>query len=64
MNLECMLKEILTSEKSRYFLEEPMSRHTTFRVGGPAQAQVSPGNEEELSRLNRCLKREKIDRKI
>lgn len=64
MKLECMLKEILTSEKSRYFLEEPMSRHTTFRVGGPAQALVSPGNEEELSRLIRCLNREKIDWKI
>ena len=30
----------------------------------PAQALVSPGNEEELSRLIRCLNREKIDWKI
>ncbi len=27
---------------------EPMSRHTTFRVGGPAALMVLPGDEEEL----------------
>lgn len=29
-------------------LDEPMSRHTTFRVGGPADAFVTPGSVEEL----------------
>lgn len=28
--------------------EEPMSRHTTFRVGGPAALMALPGAEEEL----------------
>ena len=28
--------------------EEPMSRHTTFRVGGPARRMAFPGTEEEL----------------
>ena len=30
--------------------DEPMSRHTSFRIGGPAAALVSVNNEEELSR--------------
>ena len=31
--------------------EEPMSRHTTFRIGGPAEVMAFPKNREELSEL-------------
>ena len=31
--------------------EEPMSRHTTFRIGGPARRFVRPGTAEELAVL-------------
>jgi UDP-N-acetylmuramate dehydrogenase len=31
--------------------DEPMSRHTSFRIGGPADAFVAPRRVEELSRL-------------
>lgn len=31
--------------------EEPMSRHTTFRIGGPAEVFVCPKTEEELIAL-------------
>ena len=30
---------------------EPMSRHTTFRVGGPARRMAFPGTEAELTGL-------------
>ena len=33
--------------------EEPMSRHTTFRVGGPAALMALPRSEEELVRAAR-----------
>ena len=32
-------------------LEEPMKRHTTFRIGGPAEVFVMPGNLEEMQRI-------------
>lgn len=32
-------------------LEEPMSRHTSFRIGGPADMMAMPKNEAELSNL-------------
>ena len=48
MNLEHMLKEVLVSEGAVCRFMEPMSSHTTFRIGGPAEAYVCPGNEEEL----------------
>lgn len=31
--------------------DEPMSRHTTFQIGGPADALVIPTSEEELQRI-------------
>ncbi|MFQ9701725.1 MAG: FAD-binding protein [Enterocloster clostridioformis] len=49
-----MLKEVLVSEGAACRFVEPMSRHTTFRIGGPAGAYVCPGNEEELGRLSAC----------
>ena len=35
----------------RVLLEEPMKRHTTFRIGGPAEVFVMPGNREEVQRI-------------
>ena len=31
--------------------EEPMARHTTFRIGGPARRLALPASEEELTQL-------------
>ena len=39
----------LTVPEDRVLLKEPMSRHTSFRIGGQAEAFVLAGNEEELS---------------
>ena len=36
------------SEPEQLLRSEPMSRHTTFRVGGPADAMYFPANEEQL----------------
>ena len=33
----------------RVLINEPMSRHTSFRIGGPAAAFVTVSNEEELA---------------
>jgi UDP-N-acetylmuramate dehydrogenase len=48
------LKE-LVSEKNVH-MNEPMSAHTTFRVGGNAEYMVEPETEEQLSKLCRYLK--------
>ena len=37
--------------KERMLFDEPMSRHTTFRVGGPAECMVLIEQEEELLKL-------------
>lgn len=41
------LREILPGEQIR--TEEPMSRHTTFRAGGPADVYVEPSDSAKLA---------------
>ncbi len=43
----------------RILKNEPMSRHTTFRVGGPAAEYRIPESPEELQTLVAELHREK-----
>jgi UDP-N-acetylmuramate dehydrogenase len=40
--------------------DEPMSRHTSFRIGGPADAFVSPADVAELSRLFAALNAQRV----
>ncbi len=58
MTKEKQMKEIIltTIERickyvpgDRVLRDEPMNRHTSFRIGGPAAAFVTVNNEEELS---------------
>ncbi|MDO4295513.1 MAG: UDP-N-acetylmuramate dehydrogenase [bacterium] len=40
--------------------EEPLSRHTTFRIGGPAEYFVLPRNEEELCAVLKLCEERKL----
>lgn len=42
--------------KERIFFHEPMSKHTTFRVGGEADCLIMIQREEELAKLVCCLR--------
>ena len=53
------LKNILGDEGVK--VEEAMSRHTSFKVGGNAQIFVEPGDEEALQRLLKLINAEKIN---
>lgn len=48
-NLMSELYKIVGEQNVR--MDEPMSRHTTFRIGGPAQAFVTPQTAEELGQV-------------
>ena len=51
MNEELKQKFCREFGSDRVLLEEPMKRHTTFRIGGPAEVFVMPGNLEEVQRI-------------
>lgn len=42
-------------------VEEPMSRHTSFRIGGPARALVIVNNEEELASVLKLMNEEQAE---
>ena len=43
------LASVISMERIAW--DEPMSKHTSFNIGGPADALVTPANEEELADL-------------
>ena len=53
------LKEIV-GEEGDVRLYEPLAKHTTLRVGGPAQFWVEPRNEEAFGELIRFCRRENL----
>ena len=53
------LKEII-GENGDVRLYEPLSKHTTLRVGGPAQFWVEPRNEKAFAEVIRFCRRENL----
>ncbi|MDE2511552.1 MAG: FAD-binding protein, partial [Elusimicrobia bacterium] len=41
-------REALKAAVSRARFDEPLARHTTFKIGGPADAFVDAGTEDEV----------------
>ena len=52
--------DLLGEEKVK--VDEPMKRHTTFRIGGPADYFLLPSSEEELSGILKICKNEELPR--
>ena len=38
-------------EESRVYVDEPMKKHTTYRVGGPADYYLIPQNAEQVRQV-------------
>lgn len=53
MNLEFYNQLITVIEEERILTEEPMKKHTTFRVGGNADYFVMPKNAKEIKEIVR-----------
>ena len=47
------LQEVLTSDE--LMIGEPLSAHTTFKIGGPADIFVEPNSPEKLSRVMQLI---------
>ena len=45
--------DLLGKEKVK--VNEPMNRHTTFRIGGPADCFLLPSSQEELQTSSQAL---------
>ncbi len=60
MNLEFddAVKKILTEEQIER--QESLAKHTTFRIGGPAEYFLKPKSEEEIARIIACCKEQNV----
>lgn len=55
-----VLDAALHAANIKYFVDEPMRQHTTFKIGGPADRFICLRSEQELKTVLRCLKAEEI----
>ena len=61
MNKQYIYESLLNIiDKNNIKIDEPMKKHISFRVGGPADILVKPNTEEELSALVKLIKKENI----
>ena len=58
VNLKQRFQEIL--EDNRILEAELMSRHTTFRIGGPADFFLVPENADEIKKIIAVCKEENV----
>jgi UDP-N-acetylmuramate dehydrogenase len=49
--MKIVYKHIIAGSTCEHRIDEPLSRHTSFRIGGPADLMLFPGNETELGDL-------------
>ena len=42
-------------------MQEPMKKHTTFRIGGPADYYLCPHSTEELQKILQICKKNKME---
>ncbi len=49
------------ASKENIILNEPMSRHTSFHIGGPAGYFVTPSDKDELCRIIDCCRKNKAN---
>ena len=54
------LIELFNELKCEYAENEPMSSHTTFKIGGAARLVVYPENEKQISAIVKCAKENNI----
>jgi UDP-N-acetylmuramate dehydrogenase len=54
------IRTVLNGVRGTVRLHEPMSRHTSFRIGGPADAYVEPEDIESLQHLMARARKSKI----
>nr|WP_295308107.1 UDP-N-acetylmuramate dehydrogenase [uncultured Blautia sp.] len=58
VNIKQHFQEILGN--NRVLEAEPMGKHTTFRIGGPADLFVAPENSDEIKKLIAICKEEEV----
>lgn len=63
--MEEIYKELINKiDKNRIYLNEPMSKHTTFKIGGPADIFIKIETLEELKYIMQSANMKHIPLKV
>lgn len=54
----CSISEII--DEKRILRNEPMKKHTTFRIGGPADVMVKPATITEIEQVLQCCEEQAV----
>lgn len=54
------LIKLLNQLNIKYAQNEPMSKHTTFKIGGNAKIMVFPGSENDVAEIVKCCNKNQI----
>ncbi len=60
MEIARFLADLKTQFQGEIFTDEPMRKHTTWKIGGKADVLVRPSSEEDLQAVFRCANRYEI----
>ena len=61
MNMETVIAELTELvPKENILVNEPMKKHTTFRIGGEAACFVQIENEDQLAAVWKCLQKKQV----
>ena len=60
MDKTALAEKLQSLGAEKVFIDEPMSTHTTWKIGGPADVFVTPGSDQELAAILRFVTDEDI----
>ena len=52
-----MFKNIENFIRGKVLFDEPMSKHTSYGIGGPAKAYITPSDKEDLKSILNILRK-------
>ena len=58
--MKTVYQKLLAGLTCAHRIDEPLARHTSFRIGGPADLMLLPKDEPELAAALRAIKRAKL----
>ena len=61
MSLQTITSYLEENMQGKYKINEPVSKHTSFRIGGPADVLILPTNTEELADIMEVIRKEAVD---
>ncbi|WP_338473247.1 UDP-N-acetylmuramate dehydrogenase [Niallia sp. XMNu-256] len=56
-----LMRELIENNVGKVKKDEPLARHTTMKIGGPAQVFIEPFSVEGLEKTMRALKKYKVN---